>query len=377
MDFNLAQKISELIDTKREGQYWDFKETHHDNKAELLHDILCLSNSLYKGNKYLIFGVSDPREGCEVKGVKGKNRRSQSDLIDFIRSKPFAGDIRPEIEMRTVNIQKKDLDVVIIFDSPQKPYYLKEDYRDRNKKVNANSIYTRNIDTNTPIDKSADINFIKLMWRERFGLDVQPSKRMITLLRKPSEWDKNVGNKEYAYHKFYPEYQVQFCEPREFKDVFSYFYINDRSFIGMAKFKYLSTELFQLPYMNCDEMRIELAVPENGNVYTKGREVWYMYYVLESRNGAFLHFMTDGTYNLQSRGGEAAFIMYRNNNEKKEFEEYLAANLNKLDEIPDSDFGKLKQSRIEKSGQNFVFSPIEMVKIVTLYNNWKQSKDRA
>ena len=236
MDTNLADKILELIDTKREGQYWDFKETHHENKAELLHDILCMSNSLYKGNKYLIYGVCDPREDCVVKGVSDQNRRTQSDLIDFIRSKPFAGDIRPEVEMRTVIIQEKDLDVIIIFDSRQKPYYLREDYRDKNKKVNANSIYTRNIDTNIPIDKSADIKFIELMWRERFGLDVQPSERMIALLQKPHEWDKNVGNREYAYHKFNPEYQVRFCETREFKDIYSYFYINERSYIGMARF---------------------------------------------------------------------------------------------------------------------------------------------
>ena len=104
MDFNLQAEIKQLVATKREGQYWDFKEKHHDNKASLLHDILCLANSLHKGNKYLIFGVGDPQAGCEIKGVEQENRKSQTDLIDFLRSKPFAGDIRPEIELRTFEL---------------------------------------------------------------------------------------------------------------------------------------------------------------------------------------------------------------------------------------------------------------------------------
>ena len=28
----LAEKILDLIDSKREEQYWDFKEKHHENK---------------------------------------------------------------------------------------------------------------------------------------------------------------------------------------------------------------------------------------------------------------------------------------------------------------------------------------------------------
>lgn len=172
---------------------------HHENKAELLHDILCLANALHKGNKYLIFGVSDPREGCQIKGIENDaKRRSQTGTIDFLRSKPFAGDIRPEIELRTIEIEDHQIDILIIFDKPQKPYYLREEYRDRDKLIRANSIYTRNVDMNTPIDSSADIWFIELMWRERFGLDIQPGERMVNFLWKPEDWDKDIGNKKYA-----------------------------------------------------------------------------------------------------------------------------------------------------------------------------------
>ncbi|MHC0061456.1 ATP-binding protein [Nostoc sp. UIC 10890] len=375
MDFNLQAEIKQLVATKREGQYWDFKEKHHDNKASLLHDILCLANSLHKGNKYLIFGVGDPQAGCEIKGVEHENRKSQTDLIDFLRSKPFAGDIRPEIELRTFELESHEIDVLIIFDKPFKPYYLRDEYRDRDKQIRANSIYTRNIDTNTPIDKSADIRIIEMMWRERFGLDVQPSDRIVDFLWKPEEWDKDIGNKECAYHKYNPEYQIKFGEPKEFRDIFSYFYINKSSFIGEAEFKYLSTTLFTLPYMYCDEMRIELAVPSNGHIRVSRREVWYIYYVLQSRNGAFLNFMTDSKIDFQSRGGEAIFLLYRNHDERKEFENYLSNNLNKLDEIDDSDIGRHIQSDLDREDQHFIFKPVEMVKVKNLFEYWRVHKD--
>ncbi|MCB1044420.1 MAG: ATP-binding protein, partial [Acidobacteria bacterium] len=181
-NMSFTHEISDLIASGREGKYWDFKEQYHDNKAALLHDIICLANSLHKGSKYLIFGVTDPYKGCQIVGIQANRKYSQSNLIDFIRSMKFAGDVRPEIELRTIELQEQEIDVLIVFDRPEKPYYLREDYKDKGKIVRASYIYTRNLDTNIAIDQSADLRIIELMWRERFGLDVQPAERMVTLL---------------------------------------------------------------------------------------------------------------------------------------------------------------------------------------------------
>ena len=90
----LENIIYELIESKREGEYWDFKEEHHQNKADLLHDILCFSNSLHDGIRYIIIGVVDGT--YEISGCCNlSTRRKQSDLIDFLRSKKFAGGYRP------------------------------------------------------------------------------------------------------------------------------------------------------------------------------------------------------------------------------------------------------------------------------------------
>ena len=37
---DLEFQINELIESKSEGNYWDFKEIPHENNFNLLHDIL-------------------------------------------------------------------------------------------------------------------------------------------------------------------------------------------------------------------------------------------------------------------------------------------------------------------------------------------------
>lgn len=86
--------INELISKQYEGDYWDFKQKFHDNKATLLHDILCMSNVCLDWDKYIIFGVGDPSEGCKILGISEEDILKQSDIIDFLSSKNFVGDIR-------------------------------------------------------------------------------------------------------------------------------------------------------------------------------------------------------------------------------------------------------------------------------------------
>ena len=100
----LESVVRKLIASKREGEHWDFKVKHHDNNADLLHDLLCLANSLYQGRRYLIFGVEDPAKGANVVGLSSveSGRKSQANYIDFIRNQHFAGSIRPEVELETL-----------------------------------------------------------------------------------------------------------------------------------------------------------------------------------------------------------------------------------------------------------------------------------
>lgn len=56
-------------------------------------------------------------------------------------------------------IESCELDVIIIKNSHDTPFYLTQRY----KKVNPNHIYTRVMDTNTPPNNSTDIHFVEYL----------------------------------------------------------------------------------------------------------------------------------------------------------------------------------------------------------------------
>ena len=44
-DEDLTELVESLICTGREDDWWDFKECYHEDRAALLHDIICLANN--------------------------------------------------------------------------------------------------------------------------------------------------------------------------------------------------------------------------------------------------------------------------------------------------------------------------------------------
>jgi predicted HTH transcriptional regulator len=81
-DHELQTEIEMLIYSRREDDYWDFKEKHHTNKADLIHDIICMANNRADRDAYIIFGVTDMT--YEIVGVKeDQNRRNQQNIIDI------------------------------------------------------------------------------------------------------------------------------------------------------------------------------------------------------------------------------------------------------------------------------------------------------
>lgn len=367
----LKEEILQLINSQREGDYWDFKVEPHENNASLLHDIICLANSLHIGERYLIWGVTDPSVGCKVVGIPEKNRKSQIQIVDFLRTVQFAGIYRPEIELRSINIDDKEIDVLIIFDRPYKPYFLSEDYRDRGKCVRANYIYSRVNDGNTPIDKSTDYIMIEKMWRQKFGLDNTPLERMKLFLNKPDDWIKDVDNKRYAYCKYSPEYHIEFSEMEKFYEPYSFFYPNEVSYIGRALFKYHTTILFELEYMCCDERRITLAVPQYEYLVLKNVCNWYYYYELDSLQGFFLAFLTNSTFDFVSRGGAAPFICFKNSEERKKFNEYILAHQDVLEKCEVDITVKEAFKMMCQKGKNSVMDPIFAYKMWQVYGIWK------
>ncbi|WP_321992533.1 ATP-binding protein [Marispirochaeta aestuarii] len=205
-------EILNLIKNKKEGDYWDFKEKPYANKACLLHDILSFSNTVCKKNKYIIVGISNDGNIIGL-NPKVENRKRKSDYIDFLRNIKFSGDERPKIEVETIIIENKEIDIIIIMDDSNKTYYLSEDYRDENKVVKDNFIYTRVGDTNTPINKSADKNIIENMWKEKFNMDLTPNQKYIKLLLDYDNWKYDGISK--AYYDPDLEYSLEIIDDEE------------------------------------------------------------------------------------------------------------------------------------------------------------------
>lgn len=209
---NLEDEIMQLIKLKAEGGYWDFKQKWHNNKVDLLHDIICMANNLENSDAYIIIGVEDKNKkicgiseteesgasATEESGASATeesaasetktNRKTQQNLIDFIKDKKFAGDMRPSVYVETLKLEEKEVDVIIIKNSKNTPYYLKESFKEKDKKINAGSInagsiYTRTGDTNTPKNSTADIDKAEYLWKKRFGIDLSPMEKLPLLLK--------------------------------------------------------------------------------------------------------------------------------------------------------------------------------------------------
>lgn len=86
----------------------------------------------------------------------------------------FAGDYHPLVTVQNVKYYEYDVDVIVVHNTSNTPYYLREDAYG----VHQSNIYIRLRDTNTPINQSADIQYVECLWKKRFGLDLSPLERM-------------------------------------------------------------------------------------------------------------------------------------------------------------------------------------------------------
>lgn len=366
--------IRKLIASKREGAYWDFKAKPHANNANLLHDLLCLANASHQGARYLIIGVDDSARGANIVGLDSAEpgRKSQAEYITFLRNLPFAGGIRPEIELVTLLLEGREIDVLIIFDRPYKPYSITKDYQDRDRKVRAHYTYTRVGDTNTALNMSADPLHVEKMWRQRLGLDMLPVERMKQLLGEPEAWVKDLGNSRDAYHQNFPDYRIRFSTPKPFWEPYSYFFANNKSFLGTATFKLNTTTLFKLQYVYLDEMRLLLPAPDIEYVELPDRQLWYYYYNRSAAEGRFLLFLLDGRETMRSRGMTSPFLVFEQEQEQQEFNQFLVDHAVRFEEMPPGYAAEQAARLMQKEGKETVISPVDIGRVALMYQAWRQ-----
>lgn len=214
-DRTLPELVDQLASLKRVGSYWDFKREWHGNKADLLHDIICMANGSAETTGLLIIGINEEADFKPTGAADTLGKRlNMQNLVDMLRSKKWA-DGMPNVRVVTIDFRGACVDVILVgHDEDAVPYYLVEDYSCCGSTVRAGAVYTRDADSNTPKNGTAAPLATERLWRRRFGLDKSPLERLPQLLKDPSKWeqtlpvfarDEECSGRCY-YHVDYPEF---------------------------------------------------------------------------------------------------------------------------------------------------------------------------
>lgn len=291
-----SDELKQLInENSAEAAHVDFKQEWHNNNAKLIHDILCLSNADYYGDRFLLFGVND---NAEIIGLdEYPNRKNNASLFDLLRKSNF--NRLPDIDIYTLQIDDTDIDVIQIGNNAHKPYFLLQDKIDNGTIVRAGTVYSRNGSSNTPINSNASETEIEKMWRERFGLDRTPFERLKIYLLDFEGWTR-TGEKEWHYSKF-PEFTIRPVD-ESIEDSYPPFWQRAATSpisyaLNMGLF-YHQTMLQKVQCSFYDEMRCFAPEPEHKRTSIRLRDEidgYCFVYLADSIEFLFLQFLESQT----------------------------------------------------------------------------------
>ena len=325
-------EIIELISLKQEGSHWDFKkEWYGESKnADLLHDIICMANNLDNRDAYIIIGVDEENDYCINDMSKSSNRKNTQKLVDFLRDKKFVGGIRPQVLVENMQLEEGTIDVIIVKNGFHTPYFLEEKYRD----VNANNIYTRVFDTNTPKNKSADILHIEYLWKKRFRLLSSPAESVFFYLLKKDDWldvqgDSCVSSK---YYKYSPEFVIEhsYCEDRNGYEYYLFSQTDSTPHWYNINVKYHQTVLYSTIGVSLDGGRYFTNVPQTGSLYENcwRNNVFFKYFIKRTPEMVLHDFFYEGrNYEevIARDKFEECILIFYSAEEMKDFKNYAAS----------------------------------------------------
>ena len=335
---SLELKIKKLIARKYEGEYWDFKQEWHKDNERLLHDILSFANTVHDRDCYLIIGVSDTGD---IVGVSEENRRKQVHILDLLSNTVFAGDNIPEIQLDTLEIEGKEMDVLTIFNSYTVPYYLKTKCKKYNN-IREGYIYTRVGDRNTPINQNASIQQIEMLWKKRFGLTQPPLVQIVNRLENKLEW---VQNENIYYNIYKPEFKLEIeydDDDRDKGEFYVYSQSNSRFMYKNLKIMCNETVLKEFQLVVLDSGRFETPVPDWGHVgfdeWKRKSKFTYKYFLKDSIDYRLQQFFFDSENQedvYAKRRFDEVVLYYENEEEKTLFEFYVENKQNLIESFID------------------------------------------
>ena len=327
------EEILHLISLQQEGGYWDFKRQWHEKKSDLLHDIICMANNLHNRTAYIIIGI-DEKQGYTVVDVKGDlNRKNTQNIVDFLKDKKFAGGIRPLVHVEQISLYHGDVDVIVVENSRYTPFYLTE----RFEGICANHIYTRVMDTNTPIDKSADINNVEYLWQKRFHLDETPIGKFNHYLKNSDAWEPIQDQDMGYFYKYSPEYTIA-CEKDICTDGYEYYMfgqVDTRPSWWLITLKYHQTAIELFQGISLDGGRSFVIAPQRSYDLMDSGVSAVGYYIQDTLRYRLLQFYhkKETTEEYSYRTYLNAIAVFKSEHEYKQFLRYVKNNKEHYDEL--------------------------------------------
>lgn len=284
----LQRIVESFIDKASEGSYWDFKQNWHSNNADLLKDIICMANNttIDMQNGYIIFGI----ENCtfNIIGIsEDSNRKNQENIIGFLSSQAWSGEEIPNVDVKTVVIDGKEVDVLIIYSSDVTPYYLLKDYSkpiDSGKDkmiIRAGVIYSRVGDRNTSSAECATKQAVEFLWKKRFGLVGSDDFKVVKRLQSANNW--------YSTDEYDTLYNSEYGDIRIERD--SNYGLEVKIGEGRAE---TGTWVMDFPYLftyivNWNIGKEEICRRAKWDIYLKGRKLDVSLYGVQATRQTYYH----------------------------------------------------------------------------------------
>lgn len=330
----LYDEIKNLIDLHQEGPYWDFKKEWYgkDKDSDLLIDIICMANNMENRDAYIIVGIDEEHKYAVCDVTNDTNRRNTQMLTEFLRSRKFAGDFRPVVTVNPLYLSGGWIDVIEVHNSTNTPFFLKERY----KSVDATNIYVRLQDSNTPCDRSADLQHVEYLWKKRFGIILTPIEKVKLYLKHPEDWANSPSIEDKKYYKFAPEYTIEHnYKADDHRDGYEYYLFaqtDPRPHWCDIRISYHQTILADIGGASLDGGRYFTATPDTDG-FSVGKslswDVSYKYMIKGELNHIVHEFYYEDDRDEARHAHdkyEDCILIFENQNEHERFRAYAEEN---------------------------------------------------
>lgn len=338
LDMNDATHI---INSKIEENEWlDYKQEWHQNKIELVRDILSFANTVHSRDCYLIFGVVD--KTIEVIGTReDSNKKNTQQVADLLAHQQLSGD-PPKIKVETFEINGKEVDVLTVFNYLNVPLFLYSKRSYQGKEIQPGQVFTRLSDTNTPINETASDSVLEMLFKKRFMLDQTIYERYRYVMEQLDDWTY-VDEESKLLYNFDPNFYIE-IKPLDSEEEAPK--IHDGDYYGwlvksgmewnirnynVITAMYGQHRILDFSYLlNFDRDRGLIIAPKLGHL-GHNKDCTYHYLVKDSSDWKFMSLFIVAWNNSMSEGFNSSYystqsaleniVLYESEKERQEVEE--------------------------------------------------------